>query len=230
MAIAAIVEIVPTKYRGYHIIIVVASFLPFAPASSSGALIPTGDILGIRPLPYGFCNTAWAPLTISLLGIGAVLIPNQIILTAIYPDHLIATATCLTASLCAVGHVIGTRIFYTQFVSVLTAGKYERVVPVAMEVGLALTDLRIVEFMMPVLVATPWKEWMGAVRVSAVVGAEKLGVLREVVIGAFAMALNRICYISIVFEVVAVGASLFIEDSEMVMDLRVVVHYFGGSG
>lgn len=39
MAIAAIAEIVPTKYRGYHIAIVVASFLPFAPASLYGALI-----------------------------------------------------------------------------------------------------------------------------------------------------------------------------------------------
>jgi hypothetical protein len=39
MAIAAIAEIVPTRYRGYYIAAVVASFLPFAPGSLYGALI-----------------------------------------------------------------------------------------------------------------------------------------------------------------------------------------------
>ena len=39
MAIAAIAEIVPTQHRGYYAALVVASFLPFSPASLYGELI-----------------------------------------------------------------------------------------------------------------------------------------------------------------------------------------------
>ncbi|KAL4921474.1 fungal trichothecene efflux pump [Aspergillus aurantiobrunneus] len=224
--------------------------------------------LGIRTLPYGFCiaggaiisavmvsafkahlrsimtlfcivqavgiacmaaidptniNTAWAPLTFALLGLGGVLIPNQIIITVISPDTLIATATCLTASLRAVGQVIGTTIFYAQFTSVLTASTYDRVLPVAL--GAGITDPAILGSMMPALVATPWKEWAAAT-IGNAVPAEQLGVLHEVVVEVFAGAFRRVWFVSIAFGVTAVGASLFIGDLGLLMDGRIAVRYF----
>ncbi|KAE8326797.1 major facilitator superfamily domain-containing protein [Aspergillus sergii] len=167
-------------------------------------------------------NTAWAPLVLSLIAVGGVLIPNQLIMTVICPDDLIATGTCLTVCLRSIGQVIGTSIFYTQFVSVLTHNTYEYVVPVAIEAG--ITDFDILETMMPTLLETPWKEW--ALSVSALNTAEKLNMLHDAVINALALAFARVWYISIAFGVAAVIASGFIEDLTNLMDEHIAVNYF----
>ncbi|KAL4924236.1 fungal trichothecene efflux pump [Aspergillus undulatus] len=168
-------------------------------------------------------STAWAPLIFSLLGIGGVLIPNQIIVTIICPDDLIATATCLTACLRAVGQVIGTSIFYTQFVSALTENTYKFVVPAAIRAG--VTDFSILESIMGMLVAVPWKEWVDSAFGDSV-KAEGLSMLREAVLEAFEGAFCRVWYISIGFGVAAVLASLCIEDLTNLMDGRIAVRYF----
>lgn len=115
--------------------------------------------------------------------------------------------------------LIGTSIFYTQFVSVLTHNTYEYVVPVAIETG--ITDFDVLETMMPTLLETPWKEW--ALSVSALNTAEKLNMLHDAVINAFAPAFARVWYISIAFEVAAVIASGFIED---LTNEHIAVNYF----
>lgn len=48
-------------------------------------------------------NIVWAPLVLSLIAVGGVLIPNQLIMTVICPDDLIATGTCLTVCLRSIG-------------------------------------------------------------------------------------------------------------------------------
>ncbi|KAL4957000.1 major facilitator superfamily domain-containing protein [Aspergillus filifer] len=168
-------------------------------------------------------STAWAPLIFSLLGIGGVLIPNQIIITIICPDDLIATATCLTACLRAVGQVIGTSIFYTQFVSALTSATYKTVVPAALTAG--VTDFSILEPMMGTLVTVPWKEWViDTLGIS--IAPAKLELLHNAVLEAFDVAFCRVWYISIGFGVAAVLASLCIEDLSALMDGRIAVKYF----
>lgn len=169
-------------------------------------------------------STAWAPLIFGLLGIGGVLIPNQIIITVICPDSLIATATCLTACLRAVGQVIGTSIFYTQFTSALTANTYNTVVPAALGVG--FYDFEMLGAMMPTLVATPWKEWIASSGVGGMVSAPELRVLHGAVVEAFAGAFAKVWYISIAFGVSAVIASCCIENLSALMDGHVAVHYF----
>ncbi|KAL4805391.1 major facilitator superfamily domain-containing protein [Aspergillus unguis] len=225
--------------------------------------------LGIRTLPYGFCimggavvsavlisafkgylrwimtafcivqvigigcmaainlhdiNTVFAPLIFSLLGIGGVLIPNQIIVTIICPDELIATATCLTACLRAVGQVIGTSIFFNQFVSVLTKNAYKSVLPVALEAG--VTDFDLLSTMMTTLVTTPWKEFVPASGLAQMVKGETLEVLHSAVIQAFGVAFDRVWFIAIGFGIAAVIASVFIEDLTALMDGHVAVKYF----
>ncbi|KAB8275691.1 major facilitator superfamily domain-containing protein [Aspergillus minisclerotigenes] len=162
-------------------------------------------------------NTVWASLVLSLIAVGGVLIPNQLIMTVICPDDLIATGTCLTVCLRRIGQVIGTSIFYTQFVSVLTHNTYEYVVPVAIETG--ITDFDVLETM-----ETPWKEW--ALSVSALNTAEKLNMLHDAVINAFAPAFARVWNISIAFGVAAVIASGFMEDLTNLMDEHIAANYF----
>ncbi|CAK7222847.1 hypothetical protein SCUCBS95973_004975 [Sporothrix curviconia] len=167
-------------------------------------------------------NTVWAPLCLGLLGVGGVLIPNQIIITVICPDDLIATATCLTVCLRAVGQVIGTSIFYTQFVSVLTARTLKMVIPVALQCG--IDDFDTLSNMMPDLLSEAWDKWV--LTVPALDTPDKIATLHEAVITAFGGAFARVYFISIAFGATAIIASFFIENLNSLMDEHIAVHYF----
>ena len=167
-------------------------------------------------------KTVWAPLVLSLLAVGGVLIPNQLIMTVICPDDLIGTGTCLTVCLRNIGQVIGTSVFYTQFVSILTRETYRYVVPAAMKAG--ITDTRLLQSMMPALLSIPWKQWV--LNVSALSTPEKLNLLHDATIKAFSLAFDRVWYISIAFGVAAVIASVFIEDLAKLMDGHISIAYF----
>ncbi|RDW87009.1 uncharacterized protein DSM5745_03651 [Aspergillus mulundensis] len=166
-------------------------------------------------------NTAWAPLIFSLLGIGGVLVPNQIIVTVICPDDLLATATCLTACLRAVGQVIGTSIFFNQFTVALVKNTYSHVVPAALEAK--FYNFELLAPMMETLVTTPWKEWIGTV--ADQVSPEQVAIIRPAIVEAFRLAFERVWFISIGFGVAAVVASVFIEDLGSLMDGHVAVKY-----
>ncbi|KAL3492261.1 major facilitator superfamily domain-containing protein [Aspergillus germanicus] len=169
--------------------------------------------------------TALAPLAVSLLGVGGVLIPNQLIITLISPPDLIASATCLTVSLRAVGQVLGTSIFYTQFTSVLTSKTYEQVVPAALSAK--IFDIELLEGMMPTLLEMDWQSYARDVLGSAgVTEPEVLRVLHQVIVGTFKSAFDRVWFISIAFGAAAVIASLAIEDLASLVDGSVAVGYF----
>ncbi|KIH86632.1 hypothetical protein SPBR_08321 [Sporothrix brasiliensis 5110] len=171
--------------------------------------------------PYNI-NTIWAPLVLGLLGVGGVLIPNQIIITVICPDDLIATATSLTVCLRAVGQVVGLSTFYTQFVSVLTARTLKLVIPVAINAG--IFDIPTLQNMMPTLVSMPYKLW--APTISALDTPDKIDTLHHAVVDAFGGAFPRVYFISIAFGVTAVIASFFIESLGKLMDEHIAVPYF----
>jgi hypothetical protein len=170
--------------------------------------------------------TALAPLVVSLLGVGGVLIPNQLIVTPISPPDLIASATCLTVSLRAVGQVLGTSIFYTQFTSALTAKTYERVVPVALSAN--IFDIELLEGMMPTLLEMDWNSYARDILGpgAGVTDLELLQMLHEVIVGTFKSAFDRVWFISIAFGGAAVVASLAIEDLASLVDASVAVGYF----
>ncbi|KAL6232361.1 hypothetical protein BDW75DRAFT_243055 [Aspergillus navahoensis] len=166
-------------------------------------------------------STAWAPLIFSLLGIGGVLVPNQIIVTIICPDDLLATATCLTACLRAVGQVIGTSIFFNQFTSALVANTYSHVVPAA--IAAKFYQFEMLAPMMETLVTTPWKEWVATAK--DMVTAEQAAILHAAVVETFRLAFERVWYISIGFGVAAVLASVLIEDLGALMDGHIAARY-----
>jgi hypothetical protein len=60
-------------------------------------------------------NSVYAPLTFAALGVGGVIIPNQIIITIICPDDLIATATALALTVRVIGGSIGYAVYYNVF-------------------------------------------------------------------------------------------------------------------
>lgn len=52
------------------------------------------------------------PVCLACLGVGAVIIPNQIIASIVCPDDLIATVTALTISVRVIGGAIAYSIYY----------------------------------------------------------------------------------------------------------------------
>ncbi|CAK7198281.1 hypothetical protein SEUCBS139899_000941 [Sporothrix eucalyptigena] len=208
---ALIAALVVSAFKGH--LRTIMSFFCIMQCAAIGSLVAV-DVHNI--------NTVWAPLCLGLLGVGGVLIPNQIIITVICPDDLIATATCLTVCLRAVGQVVGVSIFYTQFVSVLTARTLKIVIPVALQSGIG--DLDTLQNMMPDLLAEAYSQWV--LSVPALDTPEKISNLHEAVITAFGGAFARVYYISIAFGGTAVIASFFIENLNNLMDHHIAVHYF----
>lgn len=167
-------------------------------------------------------NTVWAPLVLGLLSVGGVLIPNQIIVTLISPDDLIATATCLTVCLRSIGQVVGVSIFYNQFISIMSKNAYTYVVPAALELG--ILDIRVIKEMLPTLIAMPFSQYVETL--PQVDTPEKYAMLHEAVIQAFGHSFPRVYYISIAFGATASIASLCIGDLSKLMDAHIAVDYF----
>lgn len=60
-------------------------------------------------------NSVWAPMVIGLIGIGAVLLPSQVVFSVISPDDLIGTSVALSVVIRMIGQVIGKSMFYNIF-------------------------------------------------------------------------------------------------------------------
>lgn len=63
--------------------------------------------------------SAWAPFCIALIGVGGVLVPNQIIITILTPNDLIASATALTIGIRSQAQVIGLAIYFSRFMHIV---------------------------------------------------------------------------------------------------------------
>lgn len=87
--------------------------------------------------------TAWAPLTIGLIGVGGVLLPSQVVFSIISPPSLIGTSVSLSIVIRAIGQVIGVSMYYNVFKTRLTsrATNPATLALPAIENGLVFTSL-----------------------------------------------------------------------------------------
>jgi hypothetical protein len=171
--------------------------------------------------PYNI-NTVWAPLVLGLTGVGGVLIPNEIIVTIISPDDLIATATSLTICLRSVGQVIGLSILYTQFITRLTSNALIYIVPAAVEVG--IYNATEIENLVPAMLGTSFADYVSLL--PQVNTEQKYDLLLNAVTHTFGITFPLVYYISIAFGISACIASLFIGDLTKLMDDHIAVPYF----
>jgi len=65
-------------------------------------------------------NTVWAPMIFGLVGVGAVLLPSQVVFSLISPDDLIGTSVALSVVIRMIGQVIGKSMFYNIFRQTVT--------------------------------------------------------------------------------------------------------------
>ncbi|KAK3191179.1 hypothetical protein K4F52_002767 [Lecanicillium sp. MT-2017a] len=179
---------------------------------------------GINTIPLGSAcltladpnkiGTAMAPAVIAMIGIGGVLVPNQVIITVISPDELIGTVTALTLAVRAQAQVIGLAIFYNRFVHEVTKNSMKYLITPAFKVG--WLDIKGITEMMTALTAVPFKEY--APLIPQLRDPENYQIMHEATVKVFTEAFKHVWFITIGWGVPAVIAALCLGDLSAYMD------------
>ncbi|KAL9094913.1 MAG: hypothetical protein Q9165_002863 [Trypethelium subeluteriae] len=162
----------------------------------------------------------YAAVTFACLGVGAVIVPLQIIATVICPDDLIATVTALTISVRIVGGVIGYAAYYhilrTEFLKAI----FVYLAPVVIGSGVLdpteFGDIAInlsgnLRYTIPQFPAIDTPE-----KVAAVIHAGRQ---------CFSVAYQGVYYVSIAFGGAAILAACLLPDITKLMDNHIAVQY-----
>jgi hypothetical protein len=164
-------------------------------------------------------RTVWAPLVLALVGIGGVLVPNQVIVTIITPDDLIASVTALTVGLRAQAQVIGLAIFYNRFQHEVTKNAFKYIVPAMLEIG--EFDVEIITNFVTSLAGVPYSQL--SLTIDALYFPKNYELLREATIQCFSRSFTLVYYITIPFGVTASIAAAFMGDISPYIDEHVAV-------
>ncbi|KUJ11610.1 MFS general substrate transporter [Mollisia scopiformis] len=165
-------------------------------------------------------STAFAPIILSLIGTGGVLIPNQVIITVITPDDLIASVTALTVGLRAQAQVLGLSIFYNRFVHQVTAKAYKTIVPALLIAG--VYDITTITDFITSLTAVPFKQLYTEIP-GFVTSQANYELGAKAVVTCFSEAIKLIWYITIPFGVSACIVAMCMGDVSRFMDQHVAV-------
>jgi hypothetical protein len=156
---------------------------------------------------------------LALIGVGGVLVPNQVVITIITPDDLIASATALTVGLRAQAQVIGLAIFYNRFVHEVTAHAIDTIVAPLIISGV-YNETVIANFITS-LTAVPYLELAGTI--PGLVGSENYDAVKEGAISLFSESFRLVYFITIPFGVAACIAAAAMGDISKYMDKHVAV-------
>lgn len=149
-----------------------------------------------------------------------MLVPNQVIITVITPDDLIASVTALTVGLRSQAQVIGLAIFYNRFVHDVTENAYKYIVPPMIEAG--IYNVTLIETFVTSLTAEPYFQLAAQIpQLAKSPSFYKL--VGEGVIQCFSHAFTLVYYITIAFGVVACIAAACMGDVSKYMDNHVAV-------
>jgi hypothetical protein len=148
-----------------------------------------------------------------------VIVPNQVIITVITPDDLIASVTALTVGLRAQAQVIGLAIFYNRFVSEVTVNTYTYVVPAMFQAG--VYNATTIKNLVTSLTAVPFDEY--ALLIPELQITANYDLVQEATIQCFSRSFTFIYYITIAFGVPACIAAAFMGDISAFLDNHVAV-------
>lgn len=168
--------------------------------------------------PYNL-NAVYAPITIACIGVGGVIIPNQIIITIICPDDLIATATALALTVRMVGGAIGFAIYYNVFQTKFIEESFATIVPAAVAAGVYNYD-DIVQIALDIGHSYFEKSVYTFRQINSQDKYESIVMAGRI---AFAPAFRQVWYVSLAFGGASVIASVFLGDISRFMDDHVAV-------
>lgn len=164
-------------------------------------------------------NTAWAPLIFGLIGVGGVLFPNQLVVTVITPDDLLATITSLTFAVRGVSQVVALALLQNRLVARVTANAYTYIVPAALTVG--IFDEGAILALVNNLTAVPFHEYAKLLPELDTVANYDL--LHAATVEAFGKSFPILYYIGLAFGVAACIASVFMGNVSEYMDKHIAV-------
>lgn len=156
---------------------------------------------------------------LALIGVGGVLVPNQVIITTITPDDLIASVTALTVGLRSQCQVIGLSIFYNRFVNEVTKNAFKDLLPAVLRAG--IFDPKVITDMVTALTAVPFYQY--APLIPQLNNTANYELVKEAAIKTFSKSFSLIYYITIPFGVTACIAATCMGDVSKYMDNHVAV-------
>ena len=161
----------------------------------------------------------YVAVTFACLGVGAVVVPCQIIATIICPDDLIATITAFTISIRIVGAAIGYAAFYHILRQEFIKAVPKYLFPVFLEIGVAPSDVLKITLELAGNIRTNIPNYPGVSSdwdVAAIIYAGRQ---------CFVVAYRKVYLVSIAFGAAAVIAACFLPDISSLMDSHVAVQY-----
>ncbi|KAF2157629.1 MFS drug efflux pump [Myriangium duriaei CBS 260.36] len=162
----------------------------------------------------------YVAVSVACLGIGAVIVPCQIVSTLICPDDLIATITACTISIRFVGGAIGYAAYYAVLRQRFTHYAYVYIVPETLKMGIAnVTEITDIVYAISGNLASKLHTFPG------VDTPEKVETLVRAGQIAFSKSYPMVYLVSIAFGAVAFIASFFLPDVDKFMDGHIAVSY-----
>jgi|TARA_R110002003_G_scaffold214_40_gene16336 hypothetical protein len=184
----------------------------------TAALLGVGCMAAIDP---NNIKTAWAPLIIGLFGIGGVLFPNQIIVTIITPDDLLATVTSLTFVVRGVSQAVALTLLQNRLAAEVRARAVNIVAVPAIRAG--VTSVPAISLMISSLTAVPFKEYVPAALPQVMRNPAAYEALRAATAELFGKSFPLLYYIGLAFGIAGCIASILVGDMSKYMDEHVAV-------
>ena len=161
-------------------------------------------------------------VTFACLGVGAVIIPNQIIASIVCPDDLIGSATALTLSVRIVGGSIGYAIYYNVLRQRFTKYATLYIGPVCVY-GLHIFSIPEITQIATLIAANDKKALLSGQFPQ--INESNIAELITAGQRTYAASFPVVYYISIGFGVITVIAACFLPDISQFMDGHVAVQY-----
>ena len=151
----------------------------------------------------------WVVVSIACIGVGAVIVPNQVIAGIICPDDLLATITAITITIRIIGGAVGYAIYSTIFAMKFDSIAKEMIVPVIVKMGIT-SPAEI----MQLIITIRGGGWDALSAFPGIVNQTQVDLLVSVGKDAQVASFPVVYYASIGFGVVTIIASLFLTGIE----------------
>lgn len=165
-------------------------------------------------------NEVYVALTLAAIGVGGVIIPNQIIITIICPDDLIGSATAMALSVRMIGGCIGFAIYYNIFRQNFTTNAYTTIAPAAIRYGRVYDAGQIYDIALDISANLNRN-----LSTYPALRNNPEGVARIIEAGreCFALSFPEIYWVGVGFGVVSTIAAVFLGDISQYLDGHVAV-------
>lgn len=165
-------------------------------------------------------SVVWFIISLACVGVGAVIVPNQVIAGIVCPDDLLATITAATISVRILGgsiaYAVYNDIFTSRFDNLVT--KY--IAPAALKVG--ITSTRQIEIIAAILRSGGYDQLL-VYPGTGVVSQAQVEVLTQAGKETLVASFSLVYYVSICFGGIAVIACCFLTGIEEQMVAGVAV-------